>query len=402
MAAKAISINRSRSILTILGIVIGIAAIIAVMSIGKIAESKIYSQISSLGSGIVFVEPGSSSFDSSSMFARKLNDKDLEALKNPEKVHHVKYIAPVSIYSGKVTYEGTNKNYTVLGTSSDAMEMFDYIPDYGRLFTEDEIKSGAQVALIGANTKEYLFGMGDPIGEKIKIKDTNFKIIGYYDNRAQKGMLDLNKTVVIPYVATNRYLKGTNEFDELIVKAESDNSLKAMAEDIKYTLRETHDIDNPSKDDFTVSTPDDFMKQIGSVMAIVTILLTSVAAISLVVGGIGIMNIMLVSVSERTREIGLRKALGATSSDISTQFLFESIILTILGGIIGIMFGAGLSYIALIIINNMSAASQASFIIPVSAIFLGVGVSAFVGIVFGLYPAIRASKKHPIEALRYE
>ncbi len=402
MAFKAIGINRSRSTLTILGIVIGIAAIIAVMSIGKITESMIYNQIQSLGSGIIFVEPGSHSFDASSMFARRINEKDLEALKNPEKVHFVKYIAPVSIYSGKVTYGGSNKTYTILGTSGDAMDMFDYNVDYGRMFTDDDVKSGTQVALLGSNVKEYLFGMGDPIGEKIKIKDTNFKVIGYYNDRAQKGMLDLNKTVVIPYTAVNRYLKGADTFEQLAVKSESDSTVGATAEDIRYTLRETHDIDDPSKDDFSVATPDDFMKQIGSVMAIVTILLTSVAAISLVVGGIGIMNIMLVSVSERTREIGLRKALGATPGDISNQFLFESIILTILGGIIGILFGVGLSYVAMLIINKLSTASEASFVVPPNAILIGFGVSAFVGIVFGLYPARSAAKKHPIEALRYE
>lgn len=404
IATKSLLINRSRSALTILGIVIGIAAIIMVMSVGKSTEGLILNQIRSLGSELIFVEPGreaSGPGDFSQFFAQSLKPADLEALKDPARVRFLRDITPLVLYSGFIAGNGESKAANVVGVSGEFFPMLDDIPDNGRIFSEDEIKSFSSVIILGNDVKESIFGQSDAIGQKIKVKNVSFRVIGVFGPRGRRGNLDMDKIAFVPYTTSGRYLTGTSHFNEIIARSESERTIGETAEDIRLTLRESHGITDPSKDDFHVMTPADIMKRIGVVMNILTALLVAVAAVSLVVGGIGIMNIMLVSVSERTREIGLRKAIGATGDHILSQFLVEATILTALGGILGIIVG-GLFSFAVSLIFAKSFGTEVSFIMPVSAIVLGLGVSAFVGIVFGIYPARRAAKKHPIEALRYE
>lgn len=404
IASKSLLINRSRSGLTILGIVIGIAAVIMVMSVGESTQGLILNQIRSLGSELIFVEPGRESSgpgDFSQFFNQSLKQDDLDALRDPARVRYLKEVTPLALYSGSVSAGGETKIVNAVGVSNEFFSIMDDAPDDGRIFTEDEIRSAGSVALLGKDVKEELFGFSDAIGEKVKIKNSSLRVIGVFGPRGRKGNLDIDKVVFIPYTTSGRYLTGVNHFNEIIASSVSEETINVTAEDIRLTLRENHDITDPAKDDFHVMTPEDIMDQIGTIMNIMTALLVSVAAVSLVVGGIGIMNIMLVSVSERTREIGLRKALGATGKDILSQFLVESIILTAVGGVIGIILGGLLSFVVSLIFAR-SFSTAVSFVLPVNAVLLGLGVSAFVGIVFGLYPARRAAKKHPIEALRYE
>jgi putative ABC transport system permease protein len=213
--------------------------------------------------------------------------------------------------------------------------------------------------------------------------------------------MTVNEMILVPYTTAQQYLTGTTHFNSIIVQAETEEIVPRVVHDIEATLRESHSITDPDNDDFYVSTPDDAAAIVGTITLVLTALLGSVAGISLVVGGIGIMNIMLVSVSERTREIGLRKALGATEKDILIQFLLESIILTGFGGVIGIILGAAISYVAALVLSS-TVATDWTFAFPISAAVLGLGVSGFIGLVFGIYPAKRAAAKSPMEALRYE
>ena len=300
-----------------------------------------------------------------------------------------------------VSFENEAKEFNVIGASSLIAQILDIYPQTGQFFTDEQVQQKMAVAIIGGKTKEKLFGESDAIGENVKIKNKTFKVIGVLPKKGSVTMFDIDNSVVVPYTTAKSYLSGKNYYQEIIVKASSDEIVNQTVADIKSTLRELHNITDPSKDDFQVATQEDIVQRVSMVTSILTIFLSAIAAISLVVGGIGIMNIMLVSVTERTREIGLRKALGATTNNILTQFLLESIILTLLGGIIGIILGISYSFIASLILSK-ALGSTWQFAVSVKAIFLGLGVSAFVGLVFGLYPARQASKKSPIEALRYE
>ena len=253
----------------------------------------------------------------------------------------------------------------------------------------------------GFEVKKQLFGESDVLGQKIRIKGVNFTVIGVLPSKGQVSFFDFDKMVIVPYTTAQQYLFGIKYFHRFIIQADSDNSVERTVSDVRSTLRNSHNITDPTKDDFFVETQKDIAASLGVITTVITMLLTSVAAISLVVGGIGIMNIMLVSVTERTKEIGLRKALGATQKDILMQFLLEAVLLTGIGGLIGIALGAGLSFIVSFALTKVLAVDWA-FAFPVNGALLGLGVSATIGLIFGLYPARLAARKSPIEALRYE
>jgi putative ABC transport system permease protein len=403
-AVRGLATHKSRSILTILGIVIGITAIMLVMAISQGAKELILSQIQGLGSQTIIVRAGrepEGPSDFASIFTSSLKDREVQALKNPALVRGVIAVAPNVIGSGTALYGSETKNASLLGTTPEILQALEIQPRYGSFFTEADVAGRTSVAVLGADVKKELFGDSDAVGENIKYYDRNFKVIGVFDDIGQIGAFDIDSNIIIPVSTANQYLLGNNHYTVIMVRVESEEVVERAAEDIRLTLRELHDITDPGKDDFFVATQADLAERVGVITGILSALLLSVAAISLIVGGIGIMNIMLVSVTERTREIGLRKAIGATTRDILRQFLFESVILTSVGGMIGISLGALLSLIVSIVLTQVLGVNW-GFAFPITGALLGFGVSALVGLVFGLYPARQASKKSPIEALRYE
>jgi len=398
--------NKSRSALTILGIVIGITAIILMMSIGRSAEALILNEIGGLGAETIVIRPGKEPTGPSdiggTLFADSLKTKDVEALRRKSNAPHIVEIMPALLVPGSVAYEGETFRPTIMGGSVDFFsDAFNIYIEQGVAFDEADIRQNASVAVIGSKVKKELFGASDAVGEYIKIKDRKFRVVGVFPRKGQVAFFNFDEMVIVPYTTAQIYLLGINYFHEIIVKAESPEAVARTVRDIEVTLRESHNIADPKDDDFFVRTQQGIVEQIKRIIGALTVFLSSVVAIALVVGGIGVMNIMLVSVTERTREIGLRKALGATEKDIMVQFLFEAVSLTALGGIIGIILGASFSFAASFILTRYIGLDWV-FTFPVSAALLGFGVSGFVGLVFGIYPARQASLKSPIEALRYE
>jgi len=403
-AVSGLRAHKSRSALTILGIVIGITAIMLVMSLGEGAQNLILGQVRSIGPKIIAVVPGrqpKGPTDIFSIFANSLKQKDLEALQKKSNVPHANKIMPVVFGSESLAFGSETYRATIFGVTELFAQIYDMYPAEGRIFSEDEVKSYADVVIIGSKIKDELFGNDNPLDKKIKIKGRNFKVIGVLPQKGQFSFLNFDEVAVIPYTTAQQYVFGIKHFHRIAIEADEEKNVPQTVEDIKNTLRDSHGITDPEKDDFFIETQTEAMQTVSSITNILTAFLTGIAAISLLVGGVGIMNIMLVSVTERTREIGLRKAVGATEKNILTQFLLEAIILTVIGGIIGIVLGALLSFISSLILSNVLALNW-TFTFPVQAALLGLGVATFVGLVFGLYPARQASMKSPIEALRYE
>jgi len=401
-AVTGLTTHKSRSALTILGVVIGITSIILVMSLGQGAQNLILSQVKGLGATTITVLPGKISF-SPSAAAQTLNDslkeKDLTALEIKANVPNAKYIMPMVIGAGSAVNGNLVYQVAVFGSGELIPEIFDINPDKGYFFTSDDVISKSLVTVIGHKVEQDLFDGNNAVGQKIRIKNNTFKIIGVLPEKGSSSSFD--DAVFMPYTTAQQYITGTKYYNRLVVEADSEVNLDSTVQDVKITLRNSHNITDPANDDFSVETTADVAATLNTITTALTAFLAAVAAISLVVGGIGIMNIMLVSVTERTREIGLRKALGATNRDILMQFLLEAVMLTSIGGIIGILLGGLLSYIISIILTSVLALDW-TFIFPWSAAILGIITSSLVGLVFGIYPANQASKKSPMEALRYE
>ncbi|MEK7630135.1 MAG: ABC transporter permease [Patescibacteria group bacterium] len=403
-ALNGLKTHKSRSVLTVLGIVIGITAIILVMSLGQGAQDLILGQIKGIGARTIATVPGrqpKGPTDFISMFTDSLKPADLLALSQKKNVPHADGIMPVVFGSQSAVYENNTYRPTIFGATELFSKIYNIYPEEGRIFTNDEVKSYSDVVVIGSKVNIQLNGNGSLLNQKIKINGRNFKVIGIFPKQGQSTFLNFDEAAFIPYTTAQQYVFGKKHFDRIVVQADTEANVAQTVEDIKITLRNNHNITDPTKDDFFVETQAQAMATVGTITSVLTLFLAAVAAISLVVGGIGIMNIMLVSVTERTREIGLRKALGATEKDILVQFLLEAIILTALGGAIGIILGATLSFIISLVLTKFLAVNWV-FSFPVGAAALGLGVAAFVGLVFGIYPARQASKKSPIEALRYE
>ncbi|MDD5760683.1 MAG: ABC transporter permease [Candidatus Pacebacteria bacterium] len=421
-AIISLKVNRMRSFLTILGIVIGISSVITVMSLGEGAQNLILEQIMALGPANVYIEPGSIDIQRlaegrenqdrdrgqiatqimEGMNVKTLTLKDLEAI---EKDPLVEAVAPIVTTVNRVVYENINKRATILGTTPEYNQIADVEIVLGSDFTDFDVQSRAKVAVLGHKISEDLFQEEDPLGKTIRIKETNFKVIGVMEEQGSQSFLNFDEYIYVPVTTAQEFLLGINYVQSSIAKIVSQDKVDEAMESIRLLLRERHNIYNPegdlSKDDFSVVSGKETAEMMATVTNILTALLSSIASIALVVGGIGIMNIMLVSVVERTKEIGLRKAVGARKKDILYQFLMEAVVLTALGGIAGILVGMASSYLLSIIMSS-NLGIQWHYFISFRSIILGLIVATGIGIIFGIYPARRAAELSPIEALRYE
>lgn len=402
-AWRGLGANRARSLLTVLGIIIGVMSIILVMSLGQGAQNLILDQVKGMGTRTIIVgggrEPKGPS-DAGQIFNDSLKKRDLDLLLRRENTPSLKYIMPLVFGASSASYLSDTFSLTIFGASPLMENIFDMPIKVGTFFTDEDVRGRAKYVVIGNKVKTQLFGSDEAVGKIIKMKGHNFRVIGVLAERGQ-DFFNFDEAAIIPYTTAQDYVLGIKHFNRLITEAQSEALINSAAEEIKLTLRESHNITDPDKDDFFVITQVDLAGRLSSITSVLTIFLAAVAAISLVVGGIGIMNIMLVSVTERTKEIGLRKALGATYRDILTQFLLEAVMLTGIGGLFGIITGAFLSWAISTGITHFTTIIW-TFSFPVSAALLGLGVSGAIGLVFGLYPARKAARKSPIEALRYE
>lgn len=395
-----------RSVLTMLGIIIGIGSVILLMSIGTSAQRLILDQVQNIGSNLVFVIPGASkgsrASPPASMFGiviKTLNKNDLESF---QREPSIKKAAADVHGSARVIFGNNDVQATYSGVTGDYFNIMNLKVKDGQLLSKEGDAALNKSAVIGPGIAKTLFGDINPVGKYIRIKNLSFRVIGVLDKKGMGIMgADLDNMVFIPMSVAQKQLLGVDYYGSITVQAGDEYDIEFVKSRMTSILRQNHGIPNPDKDDFTIRTQEDALALLGSITSILKIFLAAIASISLVVGGIGIMNIMLVSVVERTREIGLRKAIGATNKDILTQFLWEAVILTGIGGIIGIISGGVLTGLVYLILKQFTDIGWV-FALPISSILLAFGVSTFIGLTFGLYPARQAAKKNPIEALRYE
>lgn len=404
-AFTGLTTHKSRSVLTILGIVIGITSITLVTAIGQSAENLILGEIQSLGPNNVFIIPGREPRGPSGIGGTLLNDsikeRDMELLRKKSNVPDATKVVPFVFGPAVVSYDSETEAITVLGSTPEMLDIYGLEVKEGFSFSGDDVTQSTEVVIMGNKIAEELFSPEDPLREKIKIKNKSYKIVGILSEKGQSPFIDFDETVIMPYTTAQQHVLGFKYIQRVAITASSVEKIPGMIRDIETTLRDSHNITDPDKDDFFIQTQKDITDTLSMITGVLTALLASIAAISLVVGGVGIMNIMLVSVTERTKEIGLRKALGATNKNILFQFLIEAVMLTVSGGVIGIFMGLGLSYLAVFGAMRFFEVNI-PFSIPWSGALLGIGVSTAIGFIFGIYPAKNAASKSPIEALRYE
>lgn len=390
--------NKLRSFLTMLGIMIGVLAVVTMISIGTGASSSATSSIRGLGSNLLIITPGSA--NSGGMGARQaagsittLLYDDAKSIKNGTRT--VKKVSPEFSSQAQIVFQNQNINSSISGVTPDYESVHNFHVEYGSFISRTDQNSQVKVVVLGQNVVSELFGQTNPLGKIIKIKNIPFTVIGIMQKKGQSGFQNLDDMVFIPLSTAQKRIFGANYLRSIFVQVDKESEVDKASFEIKSLLMNRHNIGDPSEADFTVTNQADILSTVNQITGIMTALLGGIAAISLLVGGIGIMNIMLVSVTERTREIGLRKAVGAKRRDILAQFLIESVLLSIFGGTIGLGFGIGLSYL-------ISKTGGFATVITTDSVILAFMFSAGIGVFFGVYPASRASKLSPIEALRFE
>ena len=396
LAQRTIRRNKLRSFLTILGIVIGVAAVISMVTLGSGATQKVTSDISKLGSNVLHVRPGQGMRGpgGARSESESLTSKDVTAIKN--NIAGLKAVAPTAQSSSQAIYRSKNWSTSITGSTNDYFLVQSWELDTGRIFNDNELKAGKSVCLIGKTVQEELFDEESPVGKTLRLGKIAFKVIGTLQEKGQSSFgSDQDDIVVIPIKTLQRRIAGNNDVRGINVAVNNGVSTDTVKREIESLMRERRGIRSGQDDDFHVRDMQEIIDTMTSTTTVLTALLSAVAGVSLLVGGIGIMNIMLVSVTERTKEIGTRLAIGAFEKDVLLQFLVESVTLSTLGGIVGILFGLGGAML-------ISGFIGIPFVLKPGIIAAAFFFSAFVGIVFGYMPAKKAAQMDPIEALRYE
>lgn len=398
IAFEGLKANKLRAILTMLGIIIGVGAVIAMVSLGLGMQEKVQNSIASLGSNLLIVSPGASSSPGSVRSAAgskiTLTNQDAQAI--AKEISGVKHVAPSVSSNYQLIYGSQNWNSTVQGATAELLAIRDFKIASGTFFTTSDESARARVAVIGQTVVTNLFGNVSPVGQTIRIGKAPFRVIGVLESKGQSSMgQDQDDTVIIPLTTAQERLIGVTYLNTISVQAESDKVIDKVQEDITTLLRTRHHLSAKADDDFSVRDLTALMSTMKETTGTLTLFLGSVAAISLLVGGIGIMNIMMVSVTERTREIGIRKALGATFNNILLQFIIEAIVISVTGGILGIFLGVIAAHV-------ISLVAGWNTVISSVAIIAAFSVSVMIGLFFGIYPARKAAQLDPIDALRYE
>jgi len=399
-AWHAMGANRMRTFLTMLGMMIGVGAVVMMMAIGEGAQQSIKKSISSMGSNLFIVlsgPPNTVGVRLATGNALSLNVKDADAI---AELDGIAGVAPTTMGSAQVIYAGSNWNTTIIGTTPSYMEIRDWVIDDGYVFSNSDMRSATRVALIGKTVADNLFGDdADPVGKTIRIKQSPFLVVGVLNPKGQSlDGRDQDDTIIVPLTTAQRKLFGNQvpgSVRMMMVQAESDKAMLQAEEDINNLLRQRHNIREGSESDFSVRNLTAIANTAAETTRTMALLLGAIASISLLVGGIGIMNIMLVSVTERTREIGIRMAIGARERDILLQFLLEAFVISIVGCVIGILIGVG----GAMLVKSFTGIDA---IVTTQSISLAFAVAASVGIFFGFYPARKAARLNPIEALRYQ
>ncbi len=394
LALQAIRRNALRSFLTVLGIVIGVGAVIAMVTIGNGTTAKVTADLATLGSNLLSIRPGQFGPGRASQDAKAFNARDIQAMRT--QLTDIKAVAPVAQKSVTVVYGTESRNTAITGTDNAFFTTQDWKLKEGREFFDSEIRGGSAVCIIGATVRDKLFGLADPLGRHVRVGSVSCDIIGLLQAKGQSGFgTDQDDVILMPLRTFQRRLAGNTDIGRIMVSAKDGARTSKVQTDLERILRERRKISRGQDDDFSVHD----MKQIVETMAgttqTMTALLGAVAAVSLLVGGIGIMNIMLVSVTERTREIGIRLAIGALERQVLSQFLVEAVVLSLFGGLVGIVLGLGLALLA-------ARSMGIPYVVDPGIVLLAFAFSALVGIVFGYFPARRAARLNPIEALRHE
>ena len=397
VAYRALVANMARSMLTTLGIIIGVAAVITMVALTNGAKQIIEGQLVSLGGNSLIINSGqrarSGVFLHSSGSRDTLTPRDARLIKD---LSVITYASPIIDTAEQVVWGNRSWFTAIIGVAPDFANINDWFPERGTFIIADDVKEASLVCVIGTTAANELFGIVNPIGKSIRIGQKSYTVLGVLSSKGQTpGGKDQDDVILIPYTTYLRYLRRVSNIEDIAVSVKTADDLPIATEQITELLRDAHNIPPGMPDDFYIKNQQHVTERIFSISKIMTILLASIASVSLIVGGIGIMNIMLVSVTERTKEIGIRIAVGARENDIRTQFLIEAVLLSLIGGVIGIVIGVAGSELSSLLTGWPTVISIPSVIISFS-------FSAFVGIFFGLYPAIKASKLDPIEALRYE